>query len=153
MHGRNFNSRPREGANGSVREVIIVFQISIPAPARGRTGPGCLLHCVVNFNSRPREGANRCFTCQLSQFQQFQFPPPRGGEHRPGQRPTVQRLDFNSRPREGANPFRGLVLHAGINFNSRPREGANVWPALPEPGPAYFNSRPREGANTGTGGR
>ena len=79
--GLYFNSRPREGANSSKyteRLQIGLFQfppprggeppgkirkppqmpISIPAPARGRTGYSSKKQGLQNFNSRPREGAN-----------------------------------------------------------------------------------------------
>ena len=78
-----FNSRPREGANffiAALATASTVFQfppprggerndrqdqygkpeISIPAPARGRTcGYRAEQQNVQHFNSRPREGANR----------------------------------------------------------------------------------------------
>ncbi len=58
---RYFNSRPREGAN---RDISLLDRwentISIPAPARGRTGACGVCNCLVAyFNSRPREGANK----------------------------------------------------------------------------------------------
>ena len=56
--------------------------ISIPAPARGRTGGVFGVQVLgVNFNSRPREGAN-CVSFRALQRFLFQFPPPRGGERR-----------------------------------------------------------------------
>ena len=82
--------------------------ISIPAPARGRTGmvkppfwPG------LYFNSRPREGANtaRPFLAGDGPY-------------------------FNSRPREGANGGKTVQLYLIIYFNSRPREGANAYASL-----------------------
>ena len=54
----NFNSRPREGANKGRHPVGHRNDISIPAPARGRTTHGK--------------------ATDLSSL--FQFPPPRGGE-------------------------------------------------------------------------
>ena len=54
----DFNSRPREGANGAGTQTHSVEEISIPAPARGRTS---MMHICPGIT-------------------QFQFPPPRGGE-------------------------------------------------------------------------
>ena len=121
----NFNSRPREGANipddvrrevvqisipapargrtGKVTAEIRRSGISIPAPARGRTSPGDL-HSQRRFyfNSRPREGANGMCCGTPPGRSGFQFPPPRGGEPF-GETVWVVGRDFNSRPREGAN--------------------------------------------------
>ena len=78
-------------------------KISIPAPARGRTG-GSLANSTsaLYFNSRPREGANAL--------------------HLPL---SITAADFNSRPREGANPATRIAPKSRVDFNSRPREGAN----------------------------
>ena len=54
-----FNSRPREGANPHLVQLHPAVAISIPAPARGRTGVTKMVTSPIpHFNSRPREGAN-----------------------------------------------------------------------------------------------
>ena len=126
MLGRvNFNSRPREGANCPTSPlfwaaaafqfppprggehfclvVLFISQISIPAPARGRTWLTCRIPAYSYFNSRPREGAN-------------------------AQRlPAVGVVaDFNSRPREGANTkSREKAVRAKFQFPP-PRGGEPV---------------------------
>ena len=76
----NFNSRPREGANAIFVVAAEMYDISIPAPARGRTDTIRALSALI----------------------EFQFPPPRGGE--PGKWGSAPAVSyFNSRPREGAN--------------------------------------------------
>ena len=77
----HFNSRPREGANYPGWLPADSADISIPAPARGRTisARGRTPH-GEHFNSRPREGANGHTAHQ-----------------------TASGRYFNSRPREGAN--------------------------------------------------
>ena len=56
---RNFNSRPREGANSPLPDGQILGSY---------------------FNSRPREGANEQQFFLFFRLFLFQFPPPRGGE-------------------------------------------------------------------------
>ena len=100
---RDFNSRPREGANPQLFGPLPHPVISIPAPARGRT------------RGIPARRRARL----------FQFPPPRGGE--PDARSCLCGCrDFNSRPREGANVFPVIFQTRTKYFNSRPREGANM---------------------------
>ena len=100
--------------------------ISIPAPARGRTPVQTVRPARWHFNSRPREGANNGICCIWSNGMAY----------------------FNSRPREGANTGCWLSMIPRMHFNSRPREGANGRPEQPSRSCNDFNSRPREGANT-----
>ena len=58
------------------------INISIPAPARGRTHTIFVSPHARNFNSRPREGANGEPVFAVKEADTFQFPPPRGGERR-----------------------------------------------------------------------
>ena len=56
---RNFNSRPREGANsltGGVPGLLANFNSRPREGANGGDGKGGVIY--VYFNSRPREGAN-----------------------------------------------------------------------------------------------
>ena len=83
-----------------------IRDISIPAPARGRTFTLMGAAQVSGyFNSRPREGANFPGFLSLS-----------AGKY------------FNSRPREGANSQHTGTVCDTCDFNSRPREGANLMP-------------------------
>ena len=99
---------------------------------------------------------------------EFQFPPPRGGEHGQGKKPAGEE-NFNSRPREGANPEMHQLAHTMPISIPAPARGRTVMIgnakeicAISIPAPArgrtginlddfkgifYFNSRPREGAN------
>ena len=105
---------------------ISLHTISIPAPARGRT------HNIASnfkfrryFNSRPREGANHAQRVRPRSDFIFQFPPPRGGEHE--HRVPRCRAAAISIPA----PARGRTVEGTAgpgrrdHFNSRPREGAN----------------------------
>ena len=83
---------------------------------------------IFDFNSRPREGANPSAVAAELYPNEFQFPPPRGGERGPCS-PWASGEDFNSRPREGANLRLEAAGRKRGNFNSRPREGANLHPA------------------------
>ena len=74
--------------------------ISIPAPARGRTG----------------------FPSPQHPQMLFQFPPPRGGEP-PGRGARASTYYFNSRPREGANPARWLPAPASSISIPAPARG------------------------------
>ena len=100
----DFNSRPREGANGVLLQRSRTRpEISIHAPARGQTGNTSRgVEPLSHFNSRPREGANgfgfesgplgdlisihapaRGQTMtdgRILTASQFQFTPPRGGK-------------------------------------------------------------------------
>ena len=100
----NFNSRPREGANGvPCISVPRSRCISIPAPARGRTIKNVVEPFLQIFQFPPPRGGELNDKAAQAASLKFQFPPPRGGEpwqstHGPG-----RILHFNSRPREGAN--------------------------------------------------
>ena len=128
---------------------VDVNQISIPAPARGRTG----------------------HQSQTARRFRFQFPPPRGGEPQqpegltalgcisipaPARGRTVARVangvqSFISIPAPARGRTRGGYRRAGPeDFNSRPREGANRLSSPAHRQCRYFNSRPREGANCKT---
>ena len=59
----------------------LLVEISIPAPARGRTPRHKQAERgKSDFNSRPREGANFPRPSDTRDNILFQFPPPRGGE-------------------------------------------------------------------------
>ena len=122
----HFNSRPREGANESNGRVHYDQAISIPAPARGRTG---------------RFGFGGVFGG-------ISIPAPARGRtdlpHR-----LAEAMNFNSRPREGANSkvFPRTSLTPPISIPAPARGRTLVKVALG--GACYFNSRPREGANMG----
>ena len=144
--GQNNTSRPREGATRRESRDFQTLEISIPAPARGRTGASTR-HNGIDI---------------------FQFPPPRGGEH-PHDDSNDGEVYFNSRPREGANdgsiaqvcreeisipaPARGrtctfcnrsdFLLGISIPAPARGRTRSKG----PNGNLLYFNSRPREGAN------
>ena len=77
--------------------------ISIPAPARGRTGVATATSDWSHyFNSRPREGANAsAMTFKLSP--RISIPAPARGRTSRAFRPFAITINFNSRPREGAN--------------------------------------------------
>ena len=77
----DFNSRPREGANGRSNGNPVTEAISIPAPARGRTGQS-IPHGFSRFQFQfpPPRGGERLKTAVSSGGGIFQFPPPRGGE-------------------------------------------------------------------------
>ena len=163
-----FNSRPREGANGGRACEEAPGCISIPAPARGRTRKnGIATTWHINFNSRPREGANNTYLV-ASQADQFQFPPPRGGEL------GISNVDFYTEifqfppPRGGelsVRRFAGKLRCISIPAPARGRTEMERMPGnraifqFPPPrggeqrfqrhaaGGFYFNSRPREGAN------
>ena len=119
-----FNSRPREGANRIDKDARIHDGISIPAPARGRT---------VRTARPARSG-------------QFQFPPPRGGEHPAPSKNPVQRISIPA-PARGRTGT-GLTRHRGLEFQFPPPRGGEPpnWAGRGIP-TRYFNSRPREGAN------
>ena len=122
---------------------------------------------IFDFNSRPREGANPSAVAAELYPNEFQFPPPRGGERGPCS-PWASGEDFNSRPREGANisAFYGVDLDdISIPAPARGRTflGGKCQRVfkISIPAPArgrtkcsdetmkfsHFNSRPREGAN------
>ena len=165
---RHFNSRPREGANVFAQEVFAPPFISIPAPARGRTVWLGIYTLLDDFNSRPREGANLGITSSQAPLMEFQFPPPRGGEHGNGM-PMISTCYFNSRPREGANVSRMFGGSCGLifqfppprggerlkheangdeeTFQFPPPRGGELSRHASEQNFADFNSRPREGAN------
>ena len=118
----NFNSRPREGAKSSVTSQKRSEYISIPAPARGRTGRG-----ISSTGSIV-----------------FQFPPPRGGELCRIALDHPQEISIPAPARGRSIALR--MLRPLRNFNSRPREGAKRSPRGAGPIEFDFNSRPREGA-------
>ena len=98
----DFNSRPREGANAIFVVAAEMYDISIPAPARGRTDTIRALSALIEFQFPPPRGGELLAYAYRTIRHVFQFPPPRGGERgETGAR--GQQTDFNSRPREGAN--------------------------------------------------
>ena len=56
------------------------MQVSIHAPARGRTGGVGHAARLRSFNPRPRAGANEAVKCFICFGSRFQSTPPRGGE-------------------------------------------------------------------------
>ena len=164
-----FNSRPREGANDGQRVVIIRDQISIPAPARGRTYcPATNRHgwrisipapvrgrtsaagqrpgCWPNFNSRPREGANRKLRCRFDATT-ISIPAPARGRTAWQRLLPLQVTISIPAPARGRTSRCCRAFPIGWDFNSRPREGANDFPNDKAAISIDFNSRPREGAN------
>ena len=101
--------------------------ISIPAPARGRTFSAESTPNRCYFNSRPREGANEERELFLS-VAQFQFPPPRGGEH------DFKRNFFTEwnisipAPARGRTSEIALYLFVGQFQFPPPRGGERFWP-------------------------
>ena len=124
-----FNSRPREGANAKVPFLCRHGAISIPAPARGRTTNG---------------------TAPVT-IQQFQFPPPRGGEQRPAQR-VAEILYFNSRPREGANNAAGSTTPPQSGFQFPPPRGGELPRIKNYCNPDIFQFPPPRGGERPGGG-
>ena len=122
--------------------------ISIPAPARGRTPVQTVRPARWHFNSRPREGANNGICCIWSNGMAYFNSRPREGANTGCWLSMIPRMHFNSRPREGANLLRRYWYLREQYFNSRPREGANGRPEQPSRSCNDFNSRPREGANS-----
>ena len=143
----NFNSRPREGANRASLPGLSAWQISIPAPARGRT---------------------LAYAYRTSRHV-FQFPPPRGGEH-PDSVAYCASVTISipapARGRTGKKGFSGTISTISIPAPARGRtfspdflrRGQNISIPAPARGRtdfisfqpvvvADFNSRPREGAN------
>ena len=76
----NFNSRPREGANDFLDFFFQRSLISIPAPARGRTGSNTSSGPGMIFQFPPPRGGERPIKPWVVTVTLFQFPPPRGGE-------------------------------------------------------------------------
>ena len=159
---------PRGGERLYLQPQGCRHSISIPAPARGRTGaPVRGVRRPYYFNSRPREGANRIDkdarihdgisipapargrtvrTARPARSGQFQFPPPRGGEHPAPSKNPVQRISIPA-PARGRTGT-GLTRHRGLEFQFPPPRGGEPpnWAGRGIP-TRYFNSRPREGAN------
>ena len=123
--------------------------ISIPAPARGRTSLPSGTAPASLFQFPPPRGGERGAGKPAPTHKGFQFPPPRGGERLwPGS--CGQRRDFNSRPREGANTCaRGVTCDEG-KFQFPPPRGGERRGRRHGTARLYFNSRPREGANSKT---
>ena len=74
---QDFNSRPREGANGAIADLWTAYLISIPAPVRGRTPwQPTTTALAPYFNSRPREGANGRARRNYEPAQRISIPAP-----------------------------------------------------------------------------
>ena len=97
-----FNPRPRAGANTKVAFSELGPDVSIHAPARGRTKARIFLVPNSRFQSTPPRGANTSWEV-FPIDSRFQSTPPRGGE-RPPEPGCPSPPRFNPRPRAGANP-------------------------------------------------
>ena len=106
----NFNSRPREGANNCTPTSSRITRISIPAPARGRTGGGGGLTQGLYISiPAPARGRTRRISAVIFPNQISIPAPARGRTLVVTFQPS--RSYFNSRPREGAN----FALYAGLS--------------------------------------
>ena len=140
-----FNSRPREGANGTGFAVPWPpGQFQFPPPRGGE--PEDLLEDTHAMISIPAPARGRtCNDGKHGRYLTISIPAPARGRTVVSCAIALE-LNFNSRPREGANLRWERPGRNSPDFNSRPREGANLsfvfwfvgW---------HFNSRPREGAN------
>ena len=164
-----FQFPPPRGGEPRHNGIDITLKISIPAPARGRTGkkgfsgtistisiPAPARGRTIGFPGNPRSG-------------NISIPAPARGRTETGDSAFYLHVDFNSRPREGANaldrhvnlivaisipaPARGrtrniipggkiLIISIPAPARGRTAKFWLIW--LPSPN---FNSRPREGAN------
>ena len=99
-----FNSRPREGANiGFQAQGDSARNISIPAPARGRTFDTTFLALAFQI-SIPAPARGRTSTERLTCYgMEISIPAPARGRTPSGAWCSWGSSDFNSRPREGAN--------------------------------------------------
>ena len=108
MQGKQFENAsfqfppPRGGEPGG-NPVTDIDDISIPAPARGRTSASMRFPLVFVF----------------------QFPPPRGGEPLPGLGAVGGVVISIPAPARGRTRHERIGVSVATNFNSRPREGAN----------------------------
>ena len=122
-----FNSRPREGANGTAHPIsrgLSSFQF--PPPRGGEQSEPAGLTSSTLFQFPPPRGGERGeMTEQLFHFLIFQFPPPRGGEHPEFGAVIFRSSIFQFPPPRGGEPSRSESSTVQEYFNSRPREGAN----------------------------
>ena len=76
-----FNSRPRKGANvQTLQHHLPGCRISIPAPARGRTFSGRNIGDIYAISIPAPARGRTMYLVRRFLDDQFQFPPPRGGE-------------------------------------------------------------------------
>ena len=133
---------PARGRTPLLEMVDDTTDISIPAPARGRTSGFHRRSQRAYFNSRPREGANMEKMVEVCETE-FQFPPPRGGEHGitiHRRRPKL----FQFPPPRGGEQYGVTVL--GIGFISIPAPARGRTSPLPiSPFSAIFQFPPPRG--------
>ena len=149
----------------------LVPLISIPAPARGATGPGQPLPGrAADFNSRPCERGDATMDSNYGAFlisipapargatslhssskvnAIFQFPPLREGRHVPVKLDKYSKIISIPAPARGATGAQTIQAPGVADFNSRPCERGDSPPGAP-PSPIWrFQFPPlREGRRT-----
>ncbi len=139
----SFNSRPRTG--GIIREYqpLIMYDVSILAPAQGAyVGSNKAIIVIESFNSRPRTGGIDKWLRYNISNPMFQFSPPHRGH-------LCIHIDIASyiivsilAPAQGASTFKINFILLLKCFNSRPRTGGIEFLHTPSEVPFKFQFSP-----------
>ncbi len=145
---RGFNSRSREGSDGSRPPCR-----GCPRRFNSRSREGSDIHQSKQsnkqdrFNSRSREGSDCILIRWRFSYQKFQFTLPRGERQRVVESPLRFTIRFNSRSREGSDVATSRTSFVISGFNSRSREGSDAKFLIATVNTCGFNSRSREGSD------
>ena len=122
-----FQSMPPHGGRHDLLEFLLVFGVSIHAPAWGATCMGAAgFVAQPSFNPRPRMGGDRALlldTCQRDCFN----PRPRMGGDMWWRAWRLSHTCFNPRPRMGGDQQCPAGRYTGRGFNPRPRMGGDCY--------------------------
>jgi len=149
---------------------VLIHQVSIHAPAKGRRqawelteladwfqstpprrGDECKCDCeadVEGFNPRPREGATCPVCCLQLCICPFQSTPPRRGDASKAKPSLREQAEFQSTPPRRGDDAASSYWSSSAVFQSTPPRRGDCRAAGPACRGKRFNPRPREGATT-----